>query len=367
MSFNKYKTDRQPCIVGTGLAVLDIILNNSCKKPIFNAGGTCANVLSGLSYLGWKSVSVARVGTDLAGEILVNDILSYGVDVNYITKEVKIKTPRIIEKLISNDNEAQHKFLLRCPECNSFLPRFRSPILDSISGITKEYPAPTVYFFDRVTPFSLKLAKIYRNAKSFIVFEPNALAFTSKMREAISLSHVLKYAGNENVNKNSTEEEELFNYIKSFKHLLIIKTVGKQGLLYRFAEDKGWGFQDSYKLDKIVDSCGAGDWCTIGFLFYLNQLALQKNISLIDSLNYSHIIESSLKFGQALALLSLNFVGACGLTNSIDPNSIVQKLRSLIEHKKELIPYKSNKKLKTEFNIINDDREICSTCLMKNR
>lgn len=362
-----------PTIVGAGLVVLDIIINNGSQIPIFSAGGTCGNVLAGLSFFGWESISISRIGRDLAGDILIKDLSQNSVNVNYITKEENIQTPRIVERLSSNGLFARHSFLLRCPTCHSYLPRFRSPRLDAVNGVLENYTNPDVFFFDRVSPSTLKLARIYRESGALILFEPNTLKYKDKFEEAIQLSHIVKYAGNEN-----TEDMKQIgcNHMglepKSCGPLLIIKTLGKYGALFKLAEGKKWHYQESYKPKKIYDTCGAGDWCTVGFLFYLLRLAGNRKKSLLYLLKHYDSVRSSLKFAQMLSSLSLEFVGARGLSISMHQKTIFEKVISQINenidlalplvniptigHRRSVLSYKKKQRI-----------HECETCLLSKK
>ena len=235
------QTNNYPSIVGIGLVVLDIIMKNGDKKPIFNVGGTCANVLAGLSFYGWQSLTISRAGLDEAGDLLIRDLIKNGMTKEFITREKKIKTPRIIERLKTNGKKAKHNFLLKCPSCDCFLPTFRSPRLDTLSDVLTRHPKPDVFFFDRVTPSSLKLAKIYRESGSLIFFEPNTLKYNEKLKEAVRLCHVLKYAGEESKETfTDKKDDDFINAIQPFCPKLVIKTVGKFGLLYKLNAQKSW-------------------------------------------------------------------------------------------------------------------------------
>lgn len=367
MGFNKKITINSPLIVGTGLVVLDIIINNGNKTPIFNVGGTCANVLAGLSFFGWKSITVARCGLDTAGDILLQDIQRNGMDTDFIFREDMVKTPRIIEKLQSNGQSAKHKFLLRCPSCKAYLPRFRSPRLDSLDKIFFRYSAPDVYFFDRITPSSLKLAKIYRKSGALIFFEPNNLKYDDKLEEAIRLSHVLKYAGKElNEKSNENNNDELIKRITSFCPALVIKTIGKFGLLYKFSNDKQWRSQEGVKPVEIIDSCGAGDWCTSSFIFGLFEASKKNKVKLLDSLMDNNSVKSSLRFAQKVASISLSFIGARGLSNSMTRERFFTKYKSIFQDISSIdfLPSKRTyvDDIKSNIKIGTED---CNVCLMK--
>lgn len=272
------KSRPAPHIIGVGMIVLDIIISNGAKKPIFRAGGTCGNVLAGLSFLGWKSIAISRAGSDLAGDILTNDLKENGVITKYITREDSFNTPKIIEKLRSNGECAEHSFLMRCPHCGAFLPRFRSPKLDDVERIHSIEPVPDVYFFDKVTPSTLKLARLYKEAGSLIIFEPNSMDKVDPIKKGLSICHVLKYASNNKLNgtKKTLVENQRLSLINDFNPLLVICTLGEQGLSYRFMGDRDWRFSKSIRQPQLHDTCGAGDWLTIGLIVQLDKIAQKR-------------------------------------------------------------------------------------------
>ena len=51
----------QPTVFGLGLVALDVILDPCAVQPLLYSGGTCGNVLTILSYLGWEARPIARL------------------------------------------------------------------------------------------------------------------------------------------------------------------------------------------------------------------------------------------------------------------------------------------------------------------
>ena len=62
---NLFDLSGVPVVAGTGLVALDVVINHATGSPqkVF-AGGTCGNVLTILSYLGWLSYPIARMDRD---------------------------------------------------------------------------------------------------------------------------------------------------------------------------------------------------------------------------------------------------------------------------------------------------------------
>lgn len=361
----------RPTIVGSGLVVLDIILNNGDPKPIFSAGGTCGNVIAGLSHLGWRSICVSRSGDDIAGDLLIEDLSNNGVDVSRVTREKKLSTPRIVERLSSDGQFAKHSFLLRCPTCGAYLPRFQSPRLNQISDIPRADMIPDVFFFDRVTPSTLKLAEYFRDNGSLIFFEPGKVkSFDRKTKAAIKLSHIIKVAGIENppmfcAGKYDVGLEEL----EQDAPALVLKTIGKHGLLFRCGSDHEWHYQSSFRPVELHDCCGAGDWCSVGLLFRLKQLAIEQNSSILDLVGNYEPIRISLEFAQMLSALSCSFVGARGLSNALTINEIIKGVSSSLDARGTIDPSFINDISKMDLTKSKGTMqvaigEVCPTCLL---
>lgn len=355
-------------IVGAGLVVLDIIVENGSKTPVFTAGGTCGNILAGLSFLGWHSKVISRAGMDLAGDILLQDLIRDGVDVQYLTKEENLKTPRIVERVETDGEHAKHGFLLRCPSCRRFLPRFRSPEVRFIRDIVERDSVPDVYLFDRVTPSTLKLARHYRERGALIFFEPINLRRVDKLVDAVELSHIVKFSGVPIT--GVPDEDENMAILRSYAPPLIIQTLGEGGLLFSRPKDSKWHHRSSIKLKSVYDSCGAGDWCTVGFLFRLRFLARKKRLGLFEALTSDSLVDGALDFGQTLASLSCKFLGARGLSNSMDHRKVLNTVSRWMSTNSETKAPSSVRGAKNPMKQISklgtkrQQMALCPTCLL---
>ena len=75
-----YKHNANAVCIGTGLLALDVILNGSpTTPPKFNAGGSCGNVLTILSFLDWSIFPIARLADNKASIELLNDLNNWNV------------------------------------------------------------------------------------------------------------------------------------------------------------------------------------------------------------------------------------------------------------------------------------------------
>jgi len=362
----------RPVIVGSGFVVLDIILNNGDTNPIFSAGGTCGNLMAGLSYFGWHSICVSRSGKDTAGDILIHDLSKNGVNINLVTREEKIFTPRIVEKISSDGQFAKHSFLLRCPSCGNYLPRFQGLRLDQIAEIPKSGIVPDIFFFDRATPSALKLVEFFRDKGCLIFFEPGKVKpFDDKAKRAIKLSHVVKVTGIEgppklSLGKYNAGLEELERHASG----LLIKTIGKHGLLFRSNRNDEWHYQPSYRPIELHDCCGAGDWCSVGFLYRLHEVALKENESILESINRCESVRNSLDFAQMVSALSCSFVGARGLSQAMSKEEVIDFVYSR-SHSRGALNFslleKDRKRRRLQKRAISrtDNGRLCKTCLMK--
>ena len=129
---------RSPICIGMGLIALDAIFANSAKRPRFLAGGSCGNILTILSYLGWKSYPIARLGSDHEGSRILEDMVKWGVNTKFVERDSKIISPRIIERIIPG-RIPRHRFHIKCDHGN-WLPRRRPFLLKSLDTIIEKIP-----------------------------------------------------------------------------------------------------------------------------------------------------------------------------------------------------------------------------------
>jgi sugar/nucleoside kinase (ribokinase family) len=157
---------------------------------------------------------------------------------------------------------------------------------------------------------------------------------TDQLKRSLSIPHIIKFAYDENKEREHLKkfEQEILN-LKEGGPALIIKTMGEKGVCYKL-KSKKWKHQDAINVNSILDTCGAGDWCTSGFIYALNDLSKSKKQDLLEFLNNPEIISNALRVGQAIASISLEYLGAKGLSYSINKKELFSKIKKLIDLKK---------------------------------
>ena len=315
-------------ILGTGLVALDVILNGSPTTPAkLCAGGSCGNVLSILSYLGWDSKPIARLSNSNATISLFNDFRKFQIDTSLITTTDDGKTPIIIHRILKDVNgNATHKFEFKIPGSNQWLPMYKPVLANDVENIIKKQPKTNVFYFDRVSRSTIELARHYSKNGALIFFEPSKLKNDKQTLECLKLAHVVKFS-----------QDRITNYYEICPEptaLLEIETLGKEGLQYRLKSSKDylkWNKIDSYKFNNIVDSAGAGDWCTAGIIHSIGICGLKS----FKSLSEQQIIEA-LKIGQALGGINCNFDGARGIMYNVNVNSLLKNVEAVINNKSQV-------------------------------
>ena len=311
-------------ILGTGLVALDVILNGAPTTPAkLCAGGSCGNILTILSFLGWNSKPIARLSNNNATKNLFKDFEQFKVDIALMTTSDDGKTPVIIHRILKDKKgNSQHKFEFKIPGTNTWLPMYKPVLANFVDKIIYKQPKCEVFYFDRVSRSSIELAKHYSENGALIVFEPSSLKDDKQTLECLQLAHIIKFSS-----------DRISNYSELFpvaNALLEIQTLGKEGLEYRLksSDDKKWKKVPSYKFEDIKDSAGAGDWCTAGII---NEIGYN-GLTSFDSSTENQIIDA-LKVGQALGGINCTFDGARGIMYNMECDALVELLDSVIDNK----------------------------------
>lgn len=277
-------------IVCAGYMPLDIV-QTSAGTIVRRAGGTAANVAAILAYLGWNAVLAGQAGDDLGGDELVADLRSAGVDVGQITRAPQAQTPRLVHD-IRHDG---HFYRYGCEVCGTRFPRSRPLTLEGAKACLDAHPAPSVFLFDRANAATLMLAEKYSEAGSTVMFEPSVPANAETLGRAARVSHIIKHSDDRSVGGLNDLP------VRPRQGQLRIVTHGAEGLELRLGTGRGRRFSALATLS--MDTGGAGDWTTAGFLAGCvshGEIARDK-------------LDDALRFGQALAAVNCAVAGARGL------------------------------------------------------
>jgi len=319
---NLFDVSGAPTVLGTGLLALDVVINHVTDAPrkVF-AGGTCGNVLTILSYLGWLARPVARMNGDAASRHVLSDLKRWGVQTDLCKCHPTGDTPIVIHNIRrAQSGHSVHRFSFTCPNCGAWLPGFKALTKSAVELVVGKVPRTNVFFFDRLSRAAVNLAKTYAQRGSLIVFEPCGLGDPKLFREVLPHVHILKYS-NERLNEMSGLH---------FAHspLLMIETLGSEGLRYRSTipscQTSGWQSLDAFEVANVRDTAGAGDWCTAGIIHLLGADAA-------SFMNTSpEALRQVLAFGQALAAWNCQFEGARGGMYLMDKRTFHRQINGIL-------------------------------------
>ena len=138
--------------------------------------------------------SCCQIGNDRAAARISSEFESLNADTRFIVRDKSTPTPIVYQW--PGDDQTTHKFSFCCPICGtkrSFLSVDENAAL--CNTVLSEIETTDVFYFDRVTPWALSLAKTYRSRDAMVVFEPLTIQSDCEtFQEALDVCNVLKYA-----------------------------------------------------------------------------------------------------------------------------------------------------------------------------
>lgn len=286
----------RPFCLGMGLVTLDIVQGKLGDFAVL--GGSCGNVMSILAWMGWRTAPAGRLGIDAAGNFVRRKLEETGVETDHLEQALRVATPIVIQKFVdSKDGDRSHRFSLSCPDCGGWLPRYRPMTLAQAKIVMGEAPPPKAYYFDRVSPASLKLAGWAREQGAMIVFEPPSIGDERSFQQAVDLCHILKYS-----HERLGHVPDLAT-VKAPK--IVVETLGADGIRVRWRAR--WSHVRAFRAPHFVDAAGSGDWCSAGLIHKLARDGAAKFADLRKA-----DLDRALEFGSALAAVNCGFESARG-------------------------------------------------------
>lgn len=305
----------KPVAIGAGFVALDIVESN--VHPFAAVGGSCGNVMAILAWLGWDAKPVARIGADWAGELVTTDMSRTGADIRSLLPEQRIKTPIVIERFVEHaSGQRSHRFSLTCPGCGAWLPRYRALTIAQMNAFVSHAPAPKAFYFDRVSPATVKLARWASEQGAFVLFEPSALGEERLFQKAVELCHVLKFSHD--------RLGHIHGLAEAAGPRIVIETKGEDGLRVRWRAR--WSEFPAFEVSSLRDAAGSGDWCSAGLIHML----AQNGAKALSDLRKPDL-DRALRFGQALAAVNCNFEGARGVMLALSQKEVGRMLLRLKE------------------------------------
>ncbi len=302
-------------ILGSGLICVDVVRNGS-KIKIMN-GGSCANVISVLSQIGYDCSIIREKYSDSFELFLSKTLTSLGVK-ELFYKKTKSITPRIIEEV----RPYQHCFYTICPNCGQKTLNLKLPKENDIVILEKCIKDFNVFYSDRTSSGIRMLMKKINDKSGIVVFEPNSFRNVTGLFETAAYADIIKFS-KERIPFAIAEKLRVGNnQVK-----LLISTDGAQGLSFSYRTTGGkmssWLTIPSAFQGPIIDTSGAGDWLTAGFLSEL--LKDKDSLSLKILLNET-VIRKMLIKGMEYSKLCCAAIGAQGVFYSPKYSSEFNKL-----------------------------------------
>lgn len=322
MAESKRRTPRNailknpPVCVGSGFVALDLIfVGNDRRRPSFTfAGGSCGNVLTILSYLGWDSVPVIRLKNNREARKLVADLEKWSVDTTFVRRERSGITPVVVQRICTAINgDPYHRFEWKCPTNGTWLPRYRPLPRHLAVEVSTQLPKPRVFFFDRAARSALFLAQQAKAQGALIFFEPSGFGEPGLFPQCVAVADIVKYS--------AERLESLPRVPTKDRPRLEIQTLGKHGLRYAIRDNPNystcWRKLCAVPTDEFKDAVGAGDWCSAGIIDVLGRKGRRGFVGASETR-----ILKAVRHGQSLASVNCRYAGARGGMYSLTKKSL---------------------------------------------
>ncbi len=290
-------------VLGTGFSGLDIIKNNN--EDIYLPGGTCANVLSVLSSLGWESNLIKAKYQDDWNEYVESKLKELGVNIiNY--KNSRKNTPRVVQV---TKNE-KHHFFTTCPLCKRKLINLDLPLEKHLVNLERLFYNLDVLYYDRISYGIKALVTQAQNNNIWSVYEPNTGRSYKHLLDNISEANIVKFSSERIFLSIANKLKKDLVSIDSHTKIIII-THGKKGITFSVRQQNAlfseWEEIEADNIENIIDTSGAGDWLTAGFI---NNF-IKEYPKVTNDINASDVI-SALRSAQSLSKICCSSIGALG-------------------------------------------------------
>jgi len=236
-------------------------------------GGAELNVAIGVQRLGHSTQYISRVGEDPFGEYVINTIKEHGVGTKYISMDPNYFTGHQLKQLVTKGDPDTFNF-----RKNSAASHLSSEVIDNVdlsdvkfahlSGI---FPAIS----DTAEASFRKLYKRLNDSNIPTTFDPNLRPTLWKSKEYM-IKTINELAGYANIVLPGVEEGKILMgsddpesiadfYLKGKNTNTVMVKIGPAGAFVKNSDGESYTVK-GFKVDKVIDTVGAGDGFALGVI-----------------------------------------------------------------------------------------------------
>lgn len=229
------------------------------------SGGSVANTIAGFANLGGNAAYIGRVRADQLGEIFNHDMQSLGIDIRLAPAADGAPTARSHILITPDGQRTMQTYLGACTELGAadISPEsLGAPVAVLLEGYVWDLPEGP-----ELTERAIRLAKnrgaaVALSLSDSMCVDRHREAFESAIRNGVNI--VVADEDEINALVQTESFEDTLDAIRSYDNLFTMTRSEKGSVIVQGDERI---VQAAIPVDKVVDSTGAGDAYTAGFLY----------------------------------------------------------------------------------------------------
>jgi sugar/nucleoside kinase (ribokinase family) len=239
------------------------------------SGGSVANSVAGFANLGGDAAYIGRVRNDQLGEIFVHDMRSLGVDVRLKPASSGSPTARCLVLIDQDGQRTMQTYLGACTElsvADVTAETVGNPAVILIEGYVWDIAEGPALAAEAMRIARETGSEVALSLSDSLCVQRHREAFHSAVRDGVDIVVANEEEVNALLQTDSFEATE--KRLKDYDNLFAI-TRSVKGSVIR--QGRQVVVQPAIPVDRIVDSTGAGDAYTAGFLYgYTQKLPLEQ-------------------------------------------------------------------------------------------